>query len=144
MRSHLGERLSEWKLPDLNTDSQINLASLKGNVVLLDFWFKGCHPCPLSIPRLNNINSKFAKDDFKIFGIEYEERASRESLLKYIKENNVEYSNLYEGKKLALSYGITSGPTFMIIDKLGKIIYVKSGFSEDHMNEIEDIIAKNI
>lgn len=144
MTSHIGESFTKWELSNLIDNAKVDLSQFKGSVLLLDFWFKGCYGCLLSIPQLNEINSKFANDDFKIFGIEYDERASRENLLKYIKENNVEYSNLYEGKKLALKYGITIGPTFMIIDKRGKIIHIKSGSDEDHMRELERIIKKNI
>ncbi len=144
MESHIGEQISDFELPSLNDNTNVNFSDFKGNVVLLDFWFKGCQPCISAIPDLNNFASKFSNDNFKIFGVEFNENHERDILLKYKKENNAAFPNLYQGKKLALHYGITGAPTFMIIDKQGKIIHIKSGYSKEHMDEIKSIIEKSI
>jgi len=144
MTSNLGQQLTEWELPDLSDESKVNFSSFKGNVTLFDFWFKGCAPCLSAIPRLNVLTKKYSANDFKIYGIEFNEMHDRNTLLKYIKTNQVEYPNLYKGKALALNYGITSGPTFMIVNKEGKIIHIESGYSIEHMDKIEDLIKSNI
>ena len=98
----------------------------------------------MAIPDLNKIKSRFEKDNFKIYGVEFIENYSKDDLKKYITDQKILYPNLYRGKAIASNYGIRSAPTFMIIDKNGTIIHIKSGFSEENMNEIIDIIEKNI
>jgi len=113
-------------------------------VVLLEFWFKGCGGCVSAIPDLNKIKARFDKNEFKIYGIEYLDNYPKEVLQKYIKEQNIQYPNLYKGKTVASNYGIRSAPTFLIIDKNGKIVHIKFGFSQENMDEIIEIIEKNI
>lgn len=144
MLSNLGKSLTDWELPKLTNDVLVNPSKLKGNVILLEFWFKGCGGCVAAIPSLNKIKTKFENDNFKIYGIEFIEDNSKENLAKYISEQNILYPNLYKGKTITLNYGIRSAPTFMIIDKKGTIIHIKSGFSEDNIAEINNIIEKNI
>jgi thiol-disulfide isomerase/thioredoxin len=144
MLNSLGEKLTDWELPELKSNTLVNLSDLKGNVILLEFWFKNCGSCVMAIPDLNKIKTKFEKDNFKIYGIEFIENYSKGDLKKYITDQKILYPNLYKGKAIASNYGITSAPTFMIIDKNGTIIHIKSGFSEENMNEINAIIEKNL
>jgi thiol-disulfide isomerase/thioredoxin/outer membrane lipoprotein-sorting protein len=140
----LGKELTNWELPELKSNKLVNLSKLKGNVILLEFWFKYCGGCVMAIPDLNKIKTKFEKDNFKIYGVEFIENYSKDDLKKYITDQKILYPNLYKGKAIASNYGIRSAPTFMIIDKNGTIIHIKSGFSEENMNEIIEIIEKNI
>ncbi len=141
---NLGESVSDWELPELNNENRVKPSKLKGKVILLEFWFKGCGGCLSAIPSLNKIQARFGEEEFKIFGIEYLEEYPKEVLQKYIEEQNIQFPNLYKGKTVATNYGIRSAPTFLIIDKNGKIIHVKFGFSQENMNEIIEVIEKNI
>lgn len=144
MLNNLGKELTNWELPELKSNNLINPSKLKGNVILLEFWFKNCGGCVMAIPSLNKIKSKFEKDNFKIYGVEFIENYPIDNLKKYITDQNILYPTLYKGKAIASNYGIRSAPTFMIIDKNGTIIHIKSGYSEENMNEIIEIIEKNI
>jgi thiol-disulfide isomerase/thioredoxin len=144
MLTSVGKKLTDWELPELKNSNFVNPSRLKGNVILLEFWFKGCGGCVMAIPSLNKIKTRFEKDNFKIYGVEYIENLSKDNLEKYVNNQKILYPTLYKGKAIALNYGIRSAPTFMIIDKTGTIIHIKNGFSEDNMNEIINIIEKNI
>ncbi len=144
MLDYVGKMVTDWELPLIANDSNINPSQLKGKVVLLEFWFKNCGGCKGAIPSLNKINTKFKNDNFEMYGIEFLERQSKEILQKYIKEQDIQFPILYKGKTVASKYGITGGPTFMVLDKTGKIIHLKSGYSEDHINEISGIIERNL
>jgi len=142
--NNLGKKLTDWELPELNSTMVVNPSKLKGNVILLEFWFKNCGGCIMAIPSLNKIKTRFESDNFKIYGIEFIENYPKENLEKYITDQKILYPTLYKGKTVALNYGIRMGPTFMIIDKSGTIIHIKSGFSEENMGEIIGIIEKNL
>src|SRR5690606_15334260 len=52
----------------LNNGDTINLSELKGKVVLLDFWYRGCLPCIKAIPELNELQKEF-EDDLVVIGV---------------------------------------------------------------------------
>lgn len=142
--SNIGKQITASELPNLKNDELINLSNLKGNVILLEFWFKGCGGCIASIPSLNEINNKFQNKNFKMYGIEFLENNSKENLQKYISDQNIIFPTLYKAKNMALNYGIRKAPTFIIIDKNGIIIDIKDGYSKENMNKIISVIEQNL
>lgn len=144
MLNSLGKELTNWELPELMSNNLVNPSKLKGNVILLEFWFKNCGGCVMAIPSLNKIKTRFEKDNFKIYGVEFIENYPVDNLKKYIADQKISYPTLYQGKAIASNYGIRSAPTFMIVDKNGTIIHINSGYSEENMNEIINVIEKNI
>lgn len=94
MLNSLGKELTNWKLPELKSNKLVNLSELKGNIILLEFWFKYCGGCVMAIPDLNKIKTKFEKDNFKIYGIEFIENYSKDDLKKYITDQKILYPNL--------------------------------------------------
>lgn len=130
LASSVGKNIPAQSLPTLVNDSDVDISKLDGNVVLLEFWFKGCGACKLAIPSFNSIYEKYRNRDFEMYGVEYVEQFPEDVLESYIVENGKKYPNLFKGKDLANELGITGAPTIIILDKTGQIIYAKSGFDE--------------
>jgi thiol-disulfide isomerase/thioredoxin len=128
--SSVGKNIPAQSLPTLVNDSDVDISKLDGNVVLLEFWFKGCGACKLAIPSFNSIYEKYRNRDFEMYGVEYVEQFPEDVLESYIVENGKKYPNLFKGKDLANELGITGAPTIIILDKTGQIIYAKLGFDE--------------
>lgn len=144
MMDNFGKMISDFELPLISSNTIVNPSKLNGKIVLLEFWFKGCGPCISAIPSLNDLSTKFKNNDFEMYGIEYLQNQSLESLQKYINEQEIKYPNLYQGKDMAALYGIKGAPTFMVLDKTGKIIFLNSGFSDERIAEITALIDRNI
>jgi peroxiredoxin len=124
----IGQIAPDWELPVLKGDS-VKLSDLKGNLVLLEFWFQGCGACLQAIPDINDIQQKYGSKGLKVFGIEFQQTGNK-GLTNYIKKCNIKYPTLYNGKEVSTAYGATSGPTIFLIGKDRKIIYVSSGFDK--------------
>lgn len=139
--SKLINDLKNWKLPYLNLDSMADFSKLKGNLILLEFWFKNCGPCVKAVPRLNAIHQKYKNDKFQLFGIEYHEKFSQENLIEYVKKIKITYPTLYKGKGMAATFGVSAAPSFILINKKGDVIYTESGFKEA---EIIKLIEANL
>ena len=130
-----------WKLPDLENNSMIDFKDLRGNLILLEFWFKNCGPCIQAVPGLNAIQEKYKNRTFKLYGIEFQENFPQENLQYYVSKVKMDYPILYKGKNMAANYEVSGAPTFMIINKAGEIIYNQSGYNE---NEILKLIEENL
>jgi thiol-disulfide isomerase/thioredoxin len=123
-----GRMATDWELPKLNGGS-VKLSDLKGNLVLLEFWFPGCGACLQAIPDINDIQQKYGSKGLNVFGIEFQQKGNK-GLTNYIKKYNIKYPTLYNGKEVSTAYGATSGPTIILIGQDRKIIYVSSGFDK--------------
>ena len=56
-------KIENWKLPNLKNDRLLDFSTFKGNVVLLECWFKFCGPCVKAVPGLNELKIKYKEDD---------------------------------------------------------------------------------
>lgn len=126
-------RIFEWGLPNLENNKLIQFKALKGNLLLLEFWFKNCGPCIKAIPDLNEITSDYGKIGLIVLGIEFYENFDQQNLQEYVKKVGIEYPVLYKAKKMASSFNIQSAPTLMLIDRKGEIVYLQSGFDRDEI-----------
>lgn len=131
-----GKNLNPVELPNLENDSIVNLSNHRGDLVLLEFWFKYCGPCVQAVPRLNAIYEKYKDKDFALYGIEFKQDFEQSNLQEYARKIKMDYPSLYQGKKIAEELGVTAAPSFIILDRDGKIIYVESGFNENKITKI--------
>jgi thiol-disulfide isomerase/thioredoxin len=120
----------------------VTLESLKGKVVLLDFWATWCGPCKAAMPGLQSLHEKYASEPVAILGVNTWERAGNKAAIDYMSKNKFTYGLLLKGDDLAKSYGISGIPTFVLIDKQGKITMLEVGMSEDGKAKLEAAIAK--
>lgn len=123
----------DFNLPSLD-GKEVSLASLKGKIIVLDFWFIRCPGCKSAVPALNDIQSSYDKDKVEIIGIEYQD-ARRGVVADYVKRNNVQFTTLLFGKTVAARYKVFGGPTIIIIDQEGNIIYDSYGFDTLEIHE---------
>lgn len=94
--------------------------SLKGKVVILDFWFTTCAACIEEMPELNKIRDEFGTDEVAYFSITFNEKARVEKFLEHVKYN---YTHITDSQKLCDKFGIRFYPTTIVIDKDGEIKY---------------------
>lgn len=130
------KKLNLVELPNLENNSIVKLSSHKGDLVLLEFWFKFCGPCVQAVPKLNAIYEKYKDQDFVLYGIEFKQDFDQQNLREYVKKIKMNYPSLYQGKKIADELGVTAAPSFVILDRDGKIIYVEARFNEEEINKV--------
>ena len=146
------QQLKELKAGDLAPDfklldgdgKEVSLSSLKGKVVVLDFWGTWCIWCIRAMPQLEELRKEFeGNKSVAMYGISCKEPEDANPA-KFLKDKGVNYQTLLKGDEVAVQFGVSGFPTLFVIDKTGKIAEVKVGFSPELKKEIGDIIRKNL
>ena len=103
-----------------NTDSPVDLASLRGKLVLVDFWGLWCTPCREELPKLADLQRRFAERGLVIVGVHTPQKA--EQLPDFLRKNNVHMLVAVDSGKTAESYGVSAFPTYVLIDRTGAVL----------------------
>lgn len=113
------------ELPTVKGD-KISLASLKGKVVLLDFWASWCVPCRSANKKLVKLYDKYKPKGFEIYSVSLDdEKADWE---KAIKKDKISWLQVNEpstfGAESARRWNISALPTTFLINKKGDVVAI--------------------
>ena len=124
---------------NLNNGTSLKISDLKGKVVLLDFWYRGCFPCLKATPDLIKLQEEY-KDNLVIIGIN--DRDDAEDISDYYEYKKANYLSTYKTDvNISKILKINAFPTFIIIDTNGNIVNNEIGF---HKKEIRKQINQYI
>lgn len=119
-----GVAMPEIQLPDANGHT-VKLSSLKGKVVLVDFWASWCGPCRMSMPHLKKLYSEYKDKGFEIYGISLDESAG--SWKRAVKEDGTAWLHVIDTEgRTAQQFKVNYIPTSYLLDKDGKVIAVNA------------------
>ncbi len=137
------QEVPETVLPD-TADQIIDLASVRGSMVLVNFWASWCRPCRDKNPEITQLYSRFHDksfengDGFEVFSISLDR--NKDAWIKAINDDQLVWpwhgSNLMRFEdELVEQYGVNSIPISFIIDGNGKLVKRTS-----NMNEVAEIL----
>ncbi len=118
---------------------QLDLAAMRGKVVVLNFWFIGCAPCRVEIPGLNELASEFAGKDVVFVGLATD---PADDLKRFLKTSPFKYQIVADSLKIASQYDVSGYPVHIVIDRQGKIISRLTGGSKERHNDLRPLIAR--
>lgn len=124
----------EGKLPE----------SLKGQVVMLDFWASWCAPCKQSFPVMDKIYKENSNRGLVIVAVSVDERSS--DMDKFLKKSPVSFFVARDaGHKLVKETDVSTMPTSFLIDRTGKVRFAHSGFqgkatAKQYQEEVEQLL----
>ena len=125
---NVGDKAKEITLPDVK-GKNISLSSLKGKVVLIDFWASWCGPCRKKVPEIKKTYAKYQPKGFEIYGISLDDDAA--SWKQAIKEDHVNWLHVIDAKgDVAGLWNVNYIPNTFLIDKTGKIIAINPSHEE--------------
>ena len=123
LSTNIGQFAPEISLPSPD-GKEIALSSLKGKLVLIDFWASWCGPCRKEMPNVIKIYSKFKNKGFEIYGVSLDQ--DKEKWMEAITKDGINWPQVsdlkYWDNVAARIYNVQGIPYTVLIDKDGKII----------------------
>jgi thiol-disulfide isomerase/thioredoxin len=101
--------------------TDVDVAKLRGKVILVDFWATWCGPCRGEIPHVVAAYNQLHTKGFEVVGISLDQ--NKEQLTNFTKQAGMAWPQYFDGKgwenEISSRYGIQSIPTAWLIDKKG-------------------------
>ena len=112
--------------------SSVSNESLKGGVVLLDFWATWCTPCRKAMPELQALHRRYAARGFTVVGISIDEGGPAK-VRKHVKSNRITYPIALDASREPAweAFRVKAIPAAYLLDREGRIVAQWTGLPAD-------------
>ncbi|MEX0313361.1 MAG: TlpA family protein disulfide reductase [Allomuricauda sp.] len=124
--------------------TKVDLAKMRGKVVLIDFWSISCAPCIKEMPHVQAMYDKYKDQGFEVIGLAANGDGNKKQIQSILKKTRASWpQRLDKGKDATVSYhslyDIKSLPTVWLLDKNGVIVDKQA-----RGNRLEPLIRKHL
>lgn len=120
-------------LPDVTLQTldgqKLSSASLKGKVVVIDFWATWCGPCKEELPVLQQLYSKYKSQGLVVVGVSVDN--DKGGLGAFLRKHGVTFPNAHDqNHELAKRFAPKKMPSSFVVDRKGVVQAVHAGFTK--------------
>jgi thiol-disulfide isomerase/thioredoxin len=128
----------------LAADDPLDLARLRGKVVVIDFWASWCAPCRQSFPWLNEMQAKYRDRGLVVIGVNVDRERGEAD--RFLQQTPADFQIVYDPDgALASRYQVPGMPSSYVIGRDGRQAGVHIGFRkgtrEERETELERLLA---
>jgi cytochrome c biogenesis protein CcmG/thiol:disulfide interchange protein DsbE len=133
----VGQDVPDFVLITFDGD-QLEIVSLRGKVVIINFWASWCKPCMQEAAELEQAYQSFKNEDVIFLGVDYSDTETE--ALGYLSEFNITYPNGPDlGTRISQAFRIRGVPETYIVGADGVLVDVKIG-PYTSLDEIKDAV----
>src|ERR687887_2506717 len=108
-------------LPRLDAQGKLALASLRGKVVVLNFWASWCNPCKSEAPRLEAAWRRWRSQGVVVVGVDAQDFSG--DARRFMRTHKLTYPNVHDGPGNVLpKYGVTGFPETYFVGRDGRLV----------------------
>ena len=104
----------------------VSLSSLKGKVVLIDFWASWCGPCRAENPNVVAAYNKYKSKKFTVLSVSLDQPGKKQAWLDAIHKDHLTWTHVSDlqfwNNAVAVMYDIKGIPANMLVDPNGVIV----------------------
>lgn len=142
INSWMGHELPYFQIKDIEGNAYTT-QTLRGKVIVLNFWFTACQPCLREMPQLNELRREFQSKNVVFLALSFDQEAQ---VRKFLSSHPFSYSVVAADSLVMKELGVQTWPTHIIVDKQGIIRYVSVGYENGSVDKlrksIETILSK--
>ena len=138
---NLGEPLTVVKAQNLEGE-EVSLDDYLGKVVLIDVWATWCGPCIAGIPKMRDVAKQFEGTDFVLLSVSADDRIA--TVTDFLEDTDMPWDHWFIGPSgdVHNEWNIRGYPTYMLIDKEGKLLARGHGLTEAMIKQIEERVEQ--
>lgn len=126
-------------------EQPVQLSSLRGKYLLIDFWASWCGPCRQENPNVVKVFNQYKDRNFHILGVSLDREGQKDKWMKAIHDDQLTWTQVSDLKfwnnAVAKQYGIQAIPQNLLLDPQGKII-AKNLRGEALKKKMEELLGK--
>ena len=137
-----GSAAPDFALKNLSDGKSIQLSSLRGKAVMVNFWATYCGPCKIEMPWLEELHKKYEPQGLQILGVAMDD-SDEKPILDFAQKMGVTYPILKGTDKVGDMYGgVDRLPLTYFVDRSGKVTHEIVGLVSE--SAIEDAIKESL
>jgi peroxiredoxin len=140
-RVEIGQPAVDFTMND-SMGNPVALSSLKGKVLLVDFWASWCRPCRAENPNVVKAYQAYSKKGFDVLGVSFDK--DRSKWIKATKDDNLTWTHVSDlegwGNAAGKLYGVNSIPANVLLDA-NQVIVGKNLRGEELMSKLTELLG---
>ncbi len=124
---------------------EVDLARLRGKVVLLEFWATWCGPCRVQMPKVLQVYNRYHDQGLEVVAISLDRKNDRQKLVDYVSSNGLPWPQYFDAEndtnRLAEQYGVVGIPAMFLFNRRGLLVTIEAR-AEKLVPQIERLLQQ--
>lgn len=141
--THVGQEMPSFTVTTLD-GTEFNIRSMRGKVLLINFWATWCSPCRAEMPRLEKeVWQEFKSSDFVMVAIAREQ--SGEEINSFRKKHGFSFPMASDPQRKTFQLFADSGiPRTYVVGRDGTILYQSAGYLPAEFDRMKQVVEQEL